>query len=680
MLSDNTNANLSAPAAQLPGTIPDTLGAPGFNFRYVKTFGVTGKPYLDDTSHLNHARSVTAVGNGIWIGESWGFRAIQMTANGAVQRVIGNAGYEKYGDQIIQDVNDIAVDAQGNIWLALGQNQVVQYDSSGAFIKAIGQRWGGGSSNDRFQVPASIDFDSKGNLYVSDGAPWWDDSSGNQRIQIFDSSGNYLNTIGVTGEAGVDNQHLRNPRYIAIYADTLYVADSSNHRIQIFNVANPAAPAYQATIGVTGEAGVDNSHLDNPNGVMVTAAFIYVADTDNNRIQIFDRSTLTFVANMGGSWGEANDEFKHPSDVTVDAAGNIYVADFVNSRVQQFNANRAYSRTFGVTGVPYVTDGSHYFRPEGIAVAADGSLYIAEVNGKRIVKLNATGSPLWSIGQLDLDGGWSRSNDRFDSPVDIALDSKGRVYVADRWNNRIQIFDTNGNYQSSLTGITNGATVDNFNCPYGIATDRTDRLYVADSCNQRVVIFDAALNHLKTLGTKGESGADNAHFNEPSDVVINNNGDIYIADTRNDRVQRFNAAYTYLGTIGETGVARWSHEHFSSGIAKLAVDSKNRLFVADAWNNRVQVFDAGGAYRTTIGGGWGEDTSSTRGALGVAIDAQDNVYLVDAGNHRILKYEPRSTDNWTQSNINGFGEPQSCLISSHLISSTGTSTLGQRRG
>lgn len=642
---------------QAPGS-STALGATGLNFRYVATLGETGKPYLADTIHLNYARSVTAAGNGIWIGEHWGFRAINIRTDGTVQRVIGNAGYEKYGDQIIQDVNDVAVDAQGNVWLALGQNQVVQYDSAGAVIKAIGQRWNGGSSNDRFQQLASIDFDNKGNLYVSDGAPWWDDDSGNQRIQIFDSSGNYLNTIGVTGEAGSDNQHLHNPRYIAIYADTLYIADTSNHRIQIFNIANPSAPVYQATIGVSGEAGDANNHLDNPNGVMVTTALIYVADTDNNRIQIFDRNTLAFVATIGGNWGDADNEFRHPSDVTVDALGNIYVADFVNSRVQQFNANRDHISTFGVTGVPYVTDGFHYYRPESVAIAADGSLYIAEVNGKRIVKRNATGSVAWTIGQPDLDGGWSGADDRFDSPVDIALDSKGHVYVADRWNNRIQIFDTNGNYQSTLAGIPNGSTVDNFNCPYGIATDRADRLYVADSCNHRVVIFDAARRHLKTLGVKGESGADNGRFNEPSDVVVNSNGVIYVADTRNARVQRFDTNYNYLGAIGETGVVRWSHEHFSSGIGKLAVDSKHHLYVADAWHNRVQVFDADGAYRTTIGGDWGEGTSGSRGATGVAVDAQDKVYLVDAGNHRILQYEPRPDDNWTQTNLNGFGHPQ----------------------
>ncbi|MCB0188370.1 MAG: hypothetical protein KDE31_29070, partial [Caldilineaceae bacterium] len=142
---------------------------------------------------------------------------------------------------------------------------------------------------------------------------------------------------------------------------------------------------------------------------------------------------------------------------------------------------------------------------------------------------------------------------------------------------------------------------------------------------------------------------------------------------------------TYLGAIGETGVTRWSHEHFSEEISKLAVDSRDRLYVADTWHNRIQVFDADGAYRTTIGGDWGEDTGSARGALGVAVDAQDNVYLVDGGNHRILQYEPRPADNWSQSNLNGFGDPNviyvlaSYTFNGHFYVGTETRTAGAKR-
>ena len=229
---------------------------------------------------------------------------------------------------------------------------MLKFNSSGVYMSKLGQTWSCGTDNGRFNSPLGIAFDGSGNIYISDGGQWWNSDSGNHRVQIFDSAGNYLNTIGTTGTSGSGNNQFHGPRHIAIYNNFLYVADSGNHRIQIFNVSVPASPTYVATIGVTGASGSDNTHLNHPSGVAVDANYIYVADSWNNRVQIFDRNTRAYVATIGTGWGTGNSQFKNPYDVAVDSAGNIYVADFDNTRVQQFNSSRAYVRTYGTTVCP----------------------------------------------------------------------------------------------------------------------------------------------------------------------------------------------------------------------------------------------------------------------------------------------------------------------------------------
>ncbi len=113
------------------------------------------------------------------------------------------------------------------------------------------------------------------------------------------------------------------------------------------------------------------------------------------------------VTTLGTESGTGNDQFSNPTDVVVDNSGNLYVADFVNTRVQQFartGNSWGYTRTYGVTRIPYLTDGYHYNRPSGVAVGNDGSIYIAEESGHRLVKLNADGTPLWTVGAAGVKG------------------------------------------------------------------------------------------------------------------------------------------------------------------------------------------------------------------------------------------------------------------------------------
>jgi hypothetical protein len=650
--SNFPGAPSSLQAAQVsgkPASASIALGKPGVSYRYTKTFGETEVAYPPDNSHLNYPWGLDTDGTNVWIGELWGNRALKYNQTGAFLSQIGVAGNADTNNTTLSGIADIAVDSSGNTWLVDSDaSHVVEFDPSGNKLGELGSPGNNGTGNDRFNNPQSIVFDAGGNIYVSDGAPWYDTSIGNHRVQIFNSAGSYLATIGQTGACGVGNDHLCGPRHIAIYGTQLYISDAGNQRIQIFDISTPASPAYVATIGVSDASGDDNGHFNNPSGVAVDASYIYVADLWNSRVQVFNRVTRAYVTTIGTGWGSANNQFEYPSDVAVDASGYLYVADFVNTRVQQFSQSAGvwtYVRTYGVTSVPYITDGAHFNHPSSVAVGSNGSIYIAEEFGHRLVKLNANGALNWAIGAAGVKGDWNDANDRLNNPADVALDSNGKIYVADRWHGRVQIYNPDSSYF---------ATVGNLACPGGVGIAPNNYLHVANTCANTVDIYNTSLVLVATLGVSGVPGSDNSHFNSPADVAVDSNGLIYVADNLNQRVQVFDSSRVYLRTIGETGVAGYSFSQLN-GPDGLTVDAHNDLFVADTNNNRIQVFDPSGAYLSTIGGSWGDNQGRLKAPVGVGVDLYGNVYIADWGNHRIQKFA-LGVPGWKQSNINGFGE------------------------
>jgi PKD repeat protein len=620
---------------------------------------VTETPYISTTTHLNYPYGIGAEGNYIWIGELLGRRALKYNADGGNLAVIGRAGVGDNPDFVLWTVFDVAVDGGGNIWVVDGHaNHVLKFDPSGNLVGELGATWQWGSGNDRFGNPNSIAFDSQGNIYVSDGGDWWTGDNGNHRIQVFDSAGNYKATLGTTETPGTGNYQFHGPAHIAIYNDYLYVADRGNHRVQIYQITfSPSfTMTYVATLGETGVAGDDNDHFDNPSGVAVDASYIYVADTFNHRVQVFNRSSRTYVTTIGG-YGSGNGQFDQPYDVAVDASGYLYVADFENSRVQQFRPAGGTTWNwwlqYGVTGVPYVTDGWHYNDPEGVAVAADGSIYIAENYGRRLVKLSADGTPQWA--KPDIPGviGYS--------PNDVAVGQDSRVYLAAGWEDRIRIYNPDGTLYASFGGYGNGNY--QFADPQGLGVAPNGDIYVADCGNHRVQVYRPDWSYKATLGVNGQAGSDNAHFDCPRDVAIDGIGTIYVADEGNHRVQVFDSNRNYVRTIGITGTTGNGFDRFSDwGPHRLAVDSQNRLYVTDAGNTRVQVFDSTGAYLTTIGGSWGMRTGQLRGPSGIAIGPDGSLYVADSDNHRIQKFAP-GVPGWKQVNINGFGNRDTTFVS-----------------
>ncbi len=642
---DFTPQKINAPAV--------ALGQPGLSFRYVQTFGYTETAWLEDTSHLNFPYGVGVDGNNVWIADQFGLRALKFSNSGAFAQQIGKAGFRDATGQSINQLRDVAVDGSSNIWLVDSSvHHLLKFNSSGAYVSKLGQSFSAGSDNSHFRNPQGVAFDTAGNIYVSDG--------NNHRVQVFKSSGVYSTTIGITGVPTSTNAGFNTPRHIAIDSNNLlYVTDANNNRVQIFNVSSLSAISYVATIG-TGVAGSGNNQFNFPSGVHVDTSKFYVVDQGNHRVQIFDRTTRAYQATLGtGAPGTLNTQFNFPADVVVDLAGNIYVADQNNHRMQQFDSSLNYVRTYGTTGVPYVTDSYHYNRPIGIAVAADGSVYFAEERGHRLIKLNAAGMPQWVVGEAGVSGS---DNLHLNFPQDVALDGAGNVYVADSSNNRIQIFTPDGVYSATLsTGFGSGNT--QFNFPRGLFITADSLIYIADQNNHRVQIFDGSRNYVATLGVTGVSSTTTGYFNQPADVVVDSNGNIYVSELGGThRVQIFNSNRVYQRTLG--GAASCTSASLFDEFCrptKLAVDTGNNIYIVSQSQDRVDVFDPSGAYLTSIGHNYSNRPGQLRDVDGIALDNAGNLYLADYNNMRIQKYAP-GVPGWKQVNINGFGDRRNQLV------------------
>jgi len=650
-----------ASAAPAPSAI--ALGQPGLSYRYVRTFGVTGEPYSADGTHLNHPNGIFVDGaDALYVVEEKGFRLLKYDASGQNVLILGHAGSPWHHDDFLSYPTETVVDPSSNLWVVINP-ALKQFDADGNLLQIFPETepWASGDANDRFNEPRGIAFDSTGRMYVSD--------TRNHRVQVYDISGGapaYVATIGVTGSPRSDSSGFDQPAQIAFDSqDRLYVVDTYNLRVQ--RCAFAGSWACETFFGVTDTWGDDLSHLGWAFGITVDRSDnIYLADGSNARVLKCDTAgTCSLFAGETGVQGSDNAHFLWPADVAVSSSGDVYVSDYNNQRVQKFNGAGAYLGTVGETLAPYLTDASHYNAPWGIGVASDGSIYFTENRGYRLIKLDADGEQEWAFGQAGSygNGDVQRLGSFWAGPEgNPAVDADGQVYVTDTGNNRIQIFSPAGNLVGTFGSGGDGDY--QFACPAGAAIGPANGdIVVLDRCNQRVMVYDSNRIFKAKLGETGVPGEDNAHFNWPFGVAVDASGAIYVADSENHRVQKCTvsgASGTCAIFVGETGVFSSSYAHLHP--LAVAVDNQGRVYVVDEWNSRVQVFDSNAAYLTTLGGAWGARSGEMIGPSGVAVDDSGNLYVTDRDNHRVQKFAP-GFPGWVQRNINGFGDPV------HLVNS-----------
>ena len=195
--------------------------------------------------------------------------------------------------------------------------------------------------------------------------------------------------------------------------------------------------------------------------------------------------------NMAPTTGEAA-HFDYPTGVAVDSSSNVYVADTWNHRIRKITSAREVSTLAGSTeGYKDATGTAATFNePYGVAVDSSGNVYVADRSNNRIRKITSTGVVSTLAGSTEGYKDATGTAATFNSPADVAVDSSGNLYVADRLNHRIRKITPEG-VVSTLAGSTEGykdatGTTAQFNRPNGVAVDSSGILYVADSGNHRI--------------------------------------------------------------------------------------------------------------------------------------------------------------------------------------------------
>ncbi|XP_040578188.1 uncharacterized protein tn isoform X2 [Lepeophtheirus salmonis] len=272
------------------------------------------------------------------------------------------------------------------------------------------------------------------------------------------------------GSRGSQNGYFTWPRGIAVGPDnTIVVADSSNHRVQVFNEFGNHKFSF-------GGYGNDVGEFDCLAGVAVNRIGQYIiADRYNHRIQLFDPSGH-FLRSFG-SQGSSDGKFSYPWGLTTDALGFIYVCDKENHRVQVFQSDGSYVGKFGTVGTkPGQLEHPHY-----IAVSNTNRVIVSDSNNHRIQIFDINGKVLTTFGSE------GTGDAQFKFPRGVSVDEQGYIFVADSGNNRIQIFNPDGTFLRSFGRW--GQNEGEFKGLEGIAVNSGGKILIADRENHRVQIF-----------------------------------------------------------------------------------------------------------------------------------------------------------------------------------------------
>ncbi|MGH7205259.1 MAG: 6-bladed beta-propeller [Nitrospiraceae bacterium] len=284
---------------------------------------------------------------------------------------------------------------------------------------------------------------------------------------------------------------------------SLFVVDNGNNRVQKFdNTGN--------FIILWGNFGSANANFHNPTGIACDAqGNVFVVDTNNHRVQKFDGKLGQYLMKFG-SRGNGEGQFNSPWGITVDRVrGYIYVVDSANFRMQKFDHTGEFVMQWGSFGS---NDGQFYFA-RGIAVdPSDGAVYVVDMGNHRVQKFDTSTNVLPQLitkwgggGPGHASSAQSQEAGQLRSPWGIAVDGNGDVYVTDTGNHRVQKFDREGNFMTQWGGFGNGDG--QFNFPYGIAVDGRGSIFVVDSSNTRVQQFLAAEEGGERLKDEAEAAA-----------------------------------------------------------------------------------------------------------------------------------------------------------------------------
>jgi sugar lactone lactonase YvrE len=258
------------------------------------------------------------------------------------------------------------------------------------------------------------------------------------------------------------------------------------------------------------------------------------------------------------------------SGIVLDGQGNMYLAEFDDDRIYKYSTSGKLLAQWG----QYGSGPGQLDSPDKLALDAQGSLYVTEVGSQspasnsRIQKFSPTGVPLAQWGTFGSAPG------QFNTPIGIAVDQQGDIYVADAGNHRIQKLSSLGQpiAQWHTVGSGSGETTE---IGYDLALDASGNVYGSEphpfsDGNDRVQKFSPAG---ELLATWGGSGSGHAQFNQPTGLAVDSKGNVFVVDSGNRRIHELSATGRY--------VAHWdAPDGGFRFVSKIAVDNHGNMYVS----------------------------------------------------------------------------------------------------
>lgn len=589
--SDGTVTTLAGTA----GTEGATNGT-GTAARFNEPFGIAvddaGSLYVADASN-NAIRKVTAAG------------VVTTFAGGGAAGTADGSGTAARFDE----PRGICIDSTGTLYVADYDNHLIRkITSAGVVTTLAGQADVPGSADGTgtaasFRGPMGIAVDSSGTVYVAD--------SGNRAIRRISAAG-AVTTMTLSGTG------LSEPRGLAMTSSgALIVADYGSHTLRSITTAGVVTTlAGSLESPGTADGATTAARFHYPSAVAISSSgTIYLADTENDTIRAISGTTVSTLAGLAGRVLTADGQgtaarFDAPYAAAVDSSGVVYVADTSAHVIRKIAADGTVTTYAGLPGVFGIddgtADGARFYSPSGVAVDAAGNVYVADTLNSTVRKIS-TGRVVTTLagsGRTRGSADGTGASARFDSPVGIAVDGNNNVYVSDSSGNTIRKITPAGVVstlagRAGSSGSTDGSgTTARFTVPYAIAVDASGVVFVVDHGNHTIRRVAADGTVTTVAGAAGSVGSadgagTSARFQYPSGIAVARDGTLFVADTDNQVIRAITPSGE-VSTVGGTAGRSGSTDGASTTARFLnpkgiAISADGRLYVADLGNRAIRL-------------------------------------------------------------------------------------------
>lgn len=281
----------------------------------------------------------------------------------------------------------------------------------------------------------------------------------------------------------------------------------------------PGEPAFVKVI--YGKFG--GGEFDKPMAVTVVNERIYVSDTNNKRVQIFDyegNPIKTF-----GERGSKPGQFEFPYGLAGDSKGNIFVADLYNGTVSKYDKD---GKFLGLFAEKQPSE-KIFEGPAGVAIQ-DDKVYVTDVKQHVLKIFDLNGKLIKTVGKP------GQAEGQLNAPNAVTVDKDGNIYVTDTGNQRVQVFNKDGKFVKIINGSVDGNGQSVFVNPRGVGVDDQGSVYVVNNLTHRFHVFG---KDSKSKFIIGEYGEGEKQFSLPNGLFVDERGRVYVTDSMNQRVSIF---------------------------------------------------------------------------------------------------------------------------------------------